>query len=94
MQSKYCIEVTVKGKVQRVFFRQSTQNKARDLGLTGWVKNNTDGSVLLRACGEKEPINQLVEWLKTGPPLAKVSTIDTKEVSVEHFHGFEVRPTV
>lgn len=89
--TEYCIEATVTGRVQGVFFRNSTQEMAQSLGLTGWVKNNTDGSVLLCACGEKTQVEQLIEWLNEGPPLAKVTSVSFYEKkTADIFHEFLV----
>ncbi|MHA2503209.1 MAG: acylphosphatase [Candidatus Kariarchaeaceae archaeon] len=69
----------VRGKVQGVFFRVHTRDKARDLGLAGWVKNEPDGSVKLEAVGEASSIESLIEWLHQGPPLAHVRSVDILE---------------
>jgi len=89
--STICIKATVSGKVQGVFFRSSTQKKAQELQLTGWVKNTADGNVELIACGEQVHIMELTEWLWQGPPSAEVSNVLWKENSPESYDGFSVK---
>ena len=70
------VKLKIKGHVQGVFFRQSTKEKAVALGLSGWVRNEDDGSVLLEATGPKEALERLVLWARQGPPSAKVDNVD------------------
>ncbi len=84
------IEVTVIGIVQGVFFRVSTFEKAISLGIKGWVKNASDGSVLIRAEGTVESIVKFVDWCKTGPENARVKNVVLKEVPSENFSEFKV----
>ncbi len=85
------IHATVYGKVQGVFYRKNTAEKAKSLGLTGWVKNNADETVSLVACGELEKIDLLIAWLWQGPAKAQVTNVSWHEINVEHFKQFEVR---
>ncbi|OGY28066.1 MAG: hypothetical protein A2Z42_02500 [Candidatus Woykebacteria bacterium RBG_19FT_COMBO_43_10] len=86
------VRMIVFGDVQVVGFRFSCIEVARGLGLTGWVRNNPDGTVQIVAEGEKEPLENLVTWAKQGPPLARVDEIKTEwqEVTGE-FSKFEVK---
>jgi acylphosphatase len=68
--------INIYGQVQGVFFRSETQKKAVELGLTGWVKNNFDGSVEILAEGEKDSLEKIVEWCYEGSDRAKVEKID------------------
>ena len=61
------ISITVSGKVQGVFYRQSTKEMATSLGITGQVKNLSDGSVYIIATGTKEQLDKLVDWCRQGP---------------------------
>lgn len=72
MSEKQRVHILVSGRVQGVFFRDYTCRKAQSLGLTGWVRNLTDGRVEIIAEGEKEKLLELIETVKIGPPLAKV----------------------
>ena len=87
-----CQRFQVTGAVQGVFFRASTQEKAQQLGLKGWVKNLSDGRVEVMACGREENLKKLCVWLKQGPPMAVVADVEITDVtSAETFRQFEVR---
>jgi len=70
-----CWKFQVEGRVQGVWFRESTRRQAELLGLCGYAINCTDGSVEVLACGEAESIKVLAEWLQQGPPMANVKTV-------------------
>ncbi len=88
-----CRRFVVSGRVQGVFFRQSTRQVARQLGLLGWCRNNADGTVEVCACGDDAAIDQLHSWLKRGPEAARVDGVDSYLVDpeVDRFQGFEIR---
>ncbi|MDR2758292.1 MAG: acylphosphatase [Spirochaetaceae bacterium] len=65
----------IEGRVQGVGFRYSACHEARRLGLTGWVKNTQDGDVEVFAEGPKEKIDALLQWLRRGPPGARVDSV-------------------
>lgn len=84
--------VFVSGKVQGVFFRQNALKKAKALGISGWIKNTEDGRVEAIIEGEEEKINTMIEWLKVGPPLARVKNIEVFWEKVgEEFWDFEIK---
>lgn len=83
--------INVKGKVQGVFYRSSTQAKARELKLSGWVRNEEDGSVTIEAEGEEQKLEKLIEWCKKGPGAAVVNEVEYEEIEPEGVNGFEVR---
>jgi len=87
------VTIQIKGNVQGVFFRAEARDKARELGLTGWVKNEPDGSVLTCAQGSKDKLQEYVDWCKKGPDPATVKTADIHftEKPQETFSGFEIR---
>jgi acylphosphatase len=68
------------GKVQGVFFRASTKAKAKELGLSGWVRNLPDGSVELEAQGQSPKLRKLEEWCHEGPRIAEVSQVACEEI--------------
>ena len=70
------ILIIVHGRVQGVFYRDSTRKKARELGLVGTVKNLPDGSVQIVAEGVREHLEVFSEWARQGPPASKVSHLD------------------
>ena len=86
------VRMIVFGDVQVVGFRFSCIEVARGLGLTGWVRNNPDGSVEIAAEGEREKLENLISWAKKGPPFAKVAKIQFDwEEGTGEFSGFDVR---
>ncbi|MCX8021090.1 MAG: acylphosphatase [Chitinophagaceae bacterium] len=85
------LSITVHGKVQGVFFRQSTREKALSLGLTGYVENRPDGSVFIKATGRPEQLDALVQWCHSGPPLARVTRVETQEIPLEQFEEFVIK---
>jgi acylphosphatase len=82
----------VSGKVQGVYFRAETQRAALRIGVTGWVRNKSDGTVEAEAEGAREDVAALVDWCKNGSPLSKVDKVD---VAWKDYRGasnvFEVR---
>lgn len=76
--NKARVELTIQGRVQGVFYRQSTREKALQLGLTGWIKNNADGSVTAVFEGEIQAIEQAVRWCEQGPAAAQVSEVASR----------------
>ncbi len=83
--------VYVSGKVQGVYYRASTAKKAHSLGLSGWVKNLTDGRVELFVQGPADSLEQLLRWCKKGPMLAKVSNVECEVAQVDvNMAQFEV----
>ena len=81
----------VSGRVQGVFFRQSTQTEARRLGLSGYARNNADGTVTIEAEGPPDALAALQAWCRQGPPLARVEGVAVEAGAVRGFAGFEVR---
>jgi acylphosphatase len=85
----HCI---VHGRVQGVAFRANTQHQARRLGLTGWVRNCSDGTVELLAQGETSSVQQLVTWCQHGPPGAHVTRVEVSwEPPGENLPAFDIR---
>ena len=66
----------VSGKVQGVFFRASTREQARRLGLRGHARNLADGRVEVAAAGDDDAVEALAQWLQRGPPMAQVETVE------------------
>lgn len=83
--------ITVSGKVQGVFYRQSTLEKARELGITGTVKNMPNGDVQVLASGTASQLQQLVNWCKQGPPRAQVTSVHVEEIPQQRFAGFSIQ---
>jgi acylphosphatase len=72
------LQLFIRGRVQGVYFRASTQREARRLGLTGWVRNRPDGSIEILAEGEEAAIRELYGWAQKGPTAARVERVDTR----------------
>jgi acylphosphatase len=83
--------IVVRGRVQGVFFRDSTRRRAEALGVTGWACNRADGAVEVVAEGEPEAVEQLVAFLREGPRRAEVSGVDVNDEAPEGLGGFDVR---
>lgn len=85
--------VRVKGRVQGVGFRYFVRERAHALGLSGWVKNRSDGSVELMAGGDEQAVTQLLDEVRQGPPRSAVEAVEpiaTPTTAVELPHPFAV----
>ena len=78
-----CRKFHVSGKVQGVFFRESTRQKADSLGITGHAINLADGRVKVLACGGDQALGELESWLREGPDSAEVSQVERSEAKVD-----------
>lgn len=88
-----CMHGLVKGRVQGVFFRAETRREAERLGLSGWVRNTLEGHVEILFSGEQHEIGEMREWLKKGPPRARVDRVELVEISSDQAtenHGLSV----
>ena len=84
------ISIIVTGKVQGVFYRQSTKEKANELNITGIVRNLPDGSVNIIASGDTDKLRELLEWCWQGPRRAKVATVRHEEYAFQSFDAFTI----
>ena len=85
------VHLSVRGRVQGVYFRASTQREAKRLGLTGWVKNRADGGVEILAEGEEDALKELIAWANRGPSAARVERVDVRWRSfVGDFSDFRI----
>lgn len=85
------VHLTVRGRVQGVFFRASAQREAKRLGLTGWVRNRPDGGVEVLAEGEEDELKELIGWANRGPSAARVERVDVRWRSfVGDFFDFRI----
>jgi acylphosphatase len=83
--------VTVRGRVQGVFFRDSVRRRAQSHNVTGWVSNRPDGAVEAVFEGRPADVERLVEFAKTGPRQAEVDSVDVRDEDPEGLSGFEIR---
>jgi acylphosphatase len=83
--------VVVRGEVQGVFFRDSTDKEAGSRGVAGWVTNRDDGAVEAVFEGPADAVEAMVEWCRSGPSRASVDDIEVAEEEPEGLAGFSVR---
>ncbi len=81
----------ISGRVQGVFFRDSTRERAEALGLSGWVRNTPDGGVEAVFEGPEDRVAEMISWCEEGPPMARVQDVSTEQENPEGLTGFEVR---
>jgi DNA ligase D-like protein (predicted 3'-phosphoesterase) len=90
--SATAFRATVRGRVQGVGFRQATVERALTLGLTGWVRNGDDGTaVVVHAEGPAEAAAELADYLKRGPPAARIEAVELTQVKPEGHEQFAIR---
>ncbi len=86
------VHVFISGRVQGVFFRSSTKDKAEELCVSGWVRNLTDGRVEAVFEGEEGSVKWMIEWCRKGPEYAKVDDVEVvSENYTGEFKGFALR---
>lgn len=92
MPEKVRAHIFINGLVQGVFFRQNTLNKARELGIFGFVRNLPDGRVEAVFEGDKDKINEMIKWTKEGPESAIVNNQEINwEEYKEEFNDFKIK---
>jgi acylphosphatase len=85
------LRVVVGGRVQGVFFRDTTRRMAVARGVSGWVRNNADGTVEAVFEGEDDAVGSLVDFCREGPRGAEVESVEVSEEEPGGAEGFEVR---
>jgi acylphosphatase len=86
------VRIVVYGRVQGVFFRAFALRQAKELGLTGYVRNLPGGVVEAQAEGERKQLEKLVKYLKVGPPTAEVERVETEwSEYIGHYSGFVIK---
>lgn len=84
-------KVRVEGRVQGVCFRHYTHEKANELGISGWVRNCSDGSVEALICGDDDQLNTMLAWLRHGPSSASVAQTTVETICLEsELQGFSI----
>lgn len=86
------VRLEIRGRVKGVGYRWTMATQARQLQLSGWVRNRFDGSVEAVVAGELTAVQQLINWAHRGPESASVESVEVFE-SAGQFTGFEQRPT-
>lgn len=85
--------VVVEGRVQRVWFRESTRQTAEELGLAGWVRNLADGRVEAHFEGPADKVAEAVSWIARGPERALVTDVHVSDVKPDGLSGFAIKET-
>jgi acylphosphatase len=84
----------ISGLVQGVFFRESMRQRARQLKLTGWVRNRSDGTVEAVVQGESTQVEMLIDWARRGPGAALVDRVEVKAADDEpDYTSFDKKPS-
>ena len=83
--------VVIRGRVQGVFFRVETRERARSLGLAGWVRNNSDGTVEAVFEGDRDRVDSMIVWCRRGPVAADVEDVEVEWTEPRNEHGFATR---
>ena len=83
-------KIIIHGKVQGVYFRQSTKAMAQQLHITGWVQNNPDKTIEIFAEGNEDNIKTFIKWCHQGPPSARVLVVDAEEAALQNFTSFSI----
>jgi acylphosphatase len=84
------LDITVKGKVQGVFYRMATKAVADQLGVRGSIKNLPDGNVFIEAEADKATMEMFLDWCNEGPQEADVTSVETHEGELKNYRNFEV----
>ena len=84
------IRLTIKGKVQGVFYRATAKDIADQFGIKGWVRNLPNNNVEITATAAEELLQKFIDWCKQGPPRAKVDGVIVEELNLEEFNGFRI----
>lgn len=84
------INIRITGKVQGVFFRESAKQMAEEFGVSGFVRNEPDGSVYMEVEGDDDRLEKFVAWCKEGPEHAKVEEVKVTRQPLNDFQGFGI----
>ena len=86
--------LTISGRVQGVFFREAMRTEAEQLGVTGWARNCSDGTVEAMVQGTAEAVAAIIAWAQRGPKWAQVIKVEVTEGSSESYSRFDKLPTL
>ena len=82
----------IHGQVQGVGYRQSMQHMAHKFGLSGWVRNQRDGTVEAVVCGDEAALSRILSWARHGPTFAQVSQVSVADAECPEISGFIILP--
>ncbi|MBV7299220.1 acylphosphatase [Enterovibrio paralichthyis] len=89
--SQICVRATVSGRVQGVGFRFHTAHEGLKLSLSGYARNESDGTVTVLMCGEEKNVNALLAWLEQGPATANVTKLVHNQIDWQAIDGFSIQ---
>ncbi|CZF86192.1 MULTISPECIES: acylphosphatase [Grimontia] len=89
--SHICVKATVSGHVQGVGFRFHTAHEGLKLSLSGYARNESDGTVTVLMCGDEKNVEALLNWLDEGPPTANVTNLVHEQVDWQAIDGFSIQ---
>jgi len=84
------VRLTIKGKVQGVFYRATAKDVADLTDVKGWVKNLPNDNVEITATASEEILQKFINWCKQGPPKARVDDVIVEELELQEFNGFRI----
>jgi len=84
------VRLTIKGKVQGVFYRATAKDVAELAGVKGWVRNLPDNNVEITATASEEILQKFIDWCKQGPAKARVDEVIVEELEFQEFNGFRI----
>ena len=84
------VHIIICGKVQGVWFRAGSKEKADELGIFGWVKNKLEGTVEIYAEGEKSQLENFIAWCHKGTPAANVTSLEINPIPLQKFTSFKI----
>ena len=88
---KKSLSISIFGRVHGVGFRYHALNKAEEMGINGFIRNEQDGSVFIEAEGEEASIDEFVDWCRQGPRWASVDSIEIKSIEPRNYRAFSVK---
>lgn len=89
--AQICLNVIVSGRVQGVWFRKFTQEKAQAYGVSGWVRNLSDGRVQALLCGDEKNVRQVEAWMSQGPELSTVAELISEPTPLQEYAEFLIK---
>ncbi len=87
------IRIVMSGRVQGVGFRAWAERRARERGLSGWIRNCRDGTVEAVFAGQKSRVDQIIDLCRSGPAHARVEVLERYEAEAPAMPGFQIRPS-
>ena len=88
MNANAHVTIRIRGRVQGVLFRHAAKREAATLGITGFVRNEPDGSVYIEAEGKRDALRTFTDWCRKGPMFARVDSVEIRNGTIKHFPDF------